>query len=276
MSYPGPPQPGTLPTAFDPSAHPAPPAALHQAGPAVPAPVPAGPGAFSTALRSVRTMLAAIWHGDPVAALRIAAGQVTRHQLLWWLVLLANGVTAGLLVASFVAKSAQGAASVTNSVLDPFTGGYTSSYVDDAFSVPFSTLLGVVVTIAFLVVGVLVLRTVTVFWTFGVRGARGRFRDAAAVVATASSITPLLLAVAWVLSLIPGAGGALLSIPVLAIGGTGVAIMSEALVYIGLNRTVRFAKSPLIPHAALTIAHVALCMVLFAVVNVVVLASLLG
>lgn len=237
---------------------------------------PAAAGALVTALRALRTMLSNVWHGDNVTALRVAAEHTSRSMLLWWLVLLTNALLAGFLVSSFVVKSAQGAASVTNSVLDPFTGGYSSSYVDDAFSVPFSTVVGVVIAIAIAVVAVLVLRTVTVFWTFGVRGARGRFRDSAAIVATSYAATPLLLAVVWILSLIPGAGGVLLSTPVLAIGGLGTAVISEALLYIGLNRAVRFTKSPLIPHAALTVAHVAMCVVLFVIINVVVLASLIG
>lgn len=259
-----------------PVVEPAPDPAAPAAPAAQPVPGPTAPGPLPTALRALRAVLAGIWQGDPVTSLRIAAHHSARSLLLWWLVLLADGVLAGMLVASFVAKSAQGAASVTNSLLDPFTGGYTSSYVDDAFSVPVSTLLGVIVTVALLVVAVLVLRTVTVFWTFGVRGARGRFRDAAAVVATSASATPVLLAAAWVLSLIPGAGGALLALAVLAVGGLGLAVVSEALVYIGLNRTVRFTKSPLVPHASLTVAHVALCMTLFGIANVVALASLLG
>ena len=267
-----PPQPGsfTEPASGGDSTQPLPNGLSGQSAP------PAAAGALVTALRAIRAMLSNVWHGDNVAALRIASEYSARSVLLWWLVLLANAVLAGFLVASFVVKSAQGAASITNSVLDPFTGGYSSSYVDDAFSVPFSTVLGVVIAIAIVVVTVLVLRTVTVFWTFGVRGARGRFRDSAAIVATSYAATPLLLAVLWILSLIPGVGGVLLSAPVLAIGGLASVVISEGLLYIGLNRAVRFSKSPLIPHAALTVAHVAMCVVVFFLINVVVLASLIG
>lgn len=226
------------------------------------------------ALGTLCTVIAQVWRGSPVEALRVAARRDPAHPHLFWVVsCLASSLCFGLLASAVTAKTVSTAAGAMASVVDPFGLGGT---VRSTVRVPFGVLVLVLVLTTALVFGQLMLRAVTIRWTLALRGARATFRDAVCIVATATPALGLVAAVGFVAVLFPGAAGLMLLLIVLGVGGLVVTLVCEIVLYIGLNRHAHLERSPLVPHAWLTVAFVGMSMVGAGLLNLLLTAAALS
>ena len=218
----------------------------------------ARPGAWSATPRLAQRIFVSIWRGQPVEALRTTetSEPITGGAHRQWLAMLAaqsllNGLLAVAIVARTMAGVRQGIDSLLNAI--PFMPS-----VSGALDIPAGTMFEIFLGIALIAFAALVLRIVTMRWTFSSRGVSVPFIGAANILATAHSVLFVPLAVALVCALIPGALGALL-LALVGLLGAVAAITAEVVVYVGLNRTARFSKSAAIPHAAFTVVWFVLC-----------------
>lgn len=196
------------------------------------------------ALNAQRLALGHIWKGNPVQAFRLATA--TKH---FWLVTFGvYSVLVGLLMASLTARSVSAVDGFVGSITSSLTGYSTSGMIELSFGRWFSIFLtGLVIGfVAF------TLRTLCVKWSFAVRGVSQTFGTAGNVVATAYLAQLAVLLVATVLFLVPSMIVTSIVMLVVALIGFPLFLVTEILIYIGINRTARFTKSVLIPHAIFT------------------------
>lgn len=232
---------------------------------------PARTGVWSATPRLALRILVSIWRGQPIEALRTAetsqplTGGANRQ---WLAMFAAQSLLGGLLAVAMVSRTLSEVSRGIRSVFDMIP--YAPS-VGNAFDIPAGTLFEIFLVIALATFAALVLRVVTIRWTFYTRGVRVPFAGAANILATASSVLLLPLAAALVCTLIPGPLGALL-LALVGLLSMVAAITAEVVVYVGLNRTARFSKSAAIPHATLTVVWFGLCVV----ANTLLLASTLS
>lgn len=236
---------------------------------------PARPGTWSATPRLAQRIFVSIWHGQPIEALRTTetSGPLTGGAHRQWLAMFAaQSLLGGLLAVAIVARTVSGVQQGLDSLYN--TVPFMSS-VGDALDIPAGTMFEIFLVIALIAFATLVLRVVTMRWTFSSRGVSVPFVGAANILATAYSVLFLPLAVALVCALIPGTLGALL-LALVGLLGAVAAITAEVVVYVGLNRTARFSKSAAIPHAALTVVWFVLSGFVVVFANTLVLASRLS
>lgn len=198
--------------------------------------------------------LGSIWKGNPVEAFRLAS--VAKN---FWLATFAlMSAAAGIMAASLVARTYDAADSFVDSLSSGLIGYSSRGMIGMSFGQWFSFFFAGLI----LVFVALLLRTLCVKWTFSVRGASQSFNTSANIVAVAYVLPLVVVLASMVVFLIPsmvitGIWGFLL-----AVIAVPLALISEVLIYIGLNRTEKFDKSALIPHALFT----GLCGVMVAIV----------
>lgn len=236
---------------------------------------PARTGVWSATPRLALQILVSIWRGQPIEALRTAetsrplTGGANRQ---WLAMFAAQALLGGLLAVAVVSRTLSEVKRGVNSLVDqiPFAPS-----VGNAFGIPAGTLFEIFLVSALIAFTALVLRVVTMRWTFNIRGDRVPFAGAANILATASSVLLVPLAAALVCTLFPGAFGNLL-LALVGLLGAAAVITAEVVVYVGLNRTARFSKSAAIPHATLTVVWFVLCGLVVLAANTLVLASALS
>jgi len=235
---------------------------------------PARPSGLRDVLLNLRDVPLTILRGNSLGALELGASVRTRtgRPWLWWLsVHVVFGVLAGIIAATSVNRTVAAQADVVGAFLGDLGGG---AY-EDAYSIGFGTALLMVVAAVVSILAFGAVRALALGWTLRVRGVQASFWDTADLQATALSFGVVPLAAGTLLSLIPGTlWGAALTI-IGAILYLPYSIVSEGLVYIGLNRLApRAEKSLLVPHALLTTAAAAILVVAAVVINVAIIGSL--
>lgn len=216
--------------------------------------VPAAPKAQSSVVgNGLGTILAAVvqtWKGNTVGALRAAAE--TKH--FGWVSTGAYAVIGGLLVATMLTRFMGGIDDMANYMVYSLSGGYGSSrgYFSASFGDWFTAfILGIILMGLFFI-----LRALCVKWVFSTRGAAQPFTSALSIIGGAYAIPMLLVLVAAILNMIPSVSLMALVSFVTGVLSLPVGLISEIMIYIGINRTHRFTKSPLIPHALFTLVWV--------------------
>lgn len=239
---------------------------------------PAGPSAFRETLLTLRDLPLTVWRGDSVGALALPGTIRTRtgNGWMWWVTVFAGaGLLLGIIAATSLAKAVKTTAGIFDDAFGSLTGGLSSGYISASASVPFGTLLGMVlsVTVAVFVVGVI--RALALGWTLRMRGVVVPFSTTADLAATGWGVGLLPVAIFTVLNFLPGAGLAAVLMFVAMLFYVPFTVVSEGLLYIGLNRLAPHAsKSLLVPHAMLTLAAVALMLLAVFLINVVIVGSI--
>lgn len=239
---------------------------------------PAGPSAFRETLLTLRDLPLTVWRGDSVGALALPGTIRTRtgNGWMWWVTVFAGaGLLLGIIAATSLAKAVKTTAGIFDDAFGSLTGGLSSGYISASASVPFGTLLGMVlsVTVAVFVVGVI--RALALGWTLRMRGVVVPLSTTADLAATGWGVGLLPVAIFTVLNFLPGAGLAAVLTFVAMLFYVPFTVVSEGLLYIGLNRLAPHAsKSLLVPHAMLTLAAVALMLLAVFLINVVVVGSI--
>lgn len=239
---------------------------------------PAGPSAFRETLLTLRDLPLTVWRGDSVGALALPGTIRTRtgNGWMWWVTVFAGtGLLLGIIAATSLAKAVKTTAGIFDDAFGGLTGGLSSGYISSSASVPFGTLLGMVlsVTVAVFVVGVI--RALALGWTLRMRGVVVPFSTTADLAATGWGVGLAPVAIFTVLNFLPGAGLAAVLTFVAMLFYVPFTVVSEGLLYIGLNRLAPHAsKSLLVPHAMLTLAAVALMLLAVFLINVVVVGSI--
>lgn len=174
----------------------------------------------------------------------IEAFQVARRSPLLWLVTFIIGALLVALLLPTMLGRLSGAA--MSSFASVFGGG--AVYFGMTAGAWFTTFL---VTIGVLA-AVMVLRAVALHVTFQVGGKPQAFRASLNLLAVAYSPQLPVMALILLLTLIPGSSW------IMIVGAIGVflwalfTLVTELLIYIGLNRTTGFSQSPLRPHIIAT------------------------
>ncbi|MGP7960668.1 hypothetical protein ACTVCO_07635 [Sanguibacter sp. A247] len=259
------------------SAPPAPGLPEHGAAPAGTLP-PVGASGFREALLALRDVPLTVWRGDSVGALRLGATVRDRagNGWVWWLsVQVATGLLLGIIAATSMAKAVKTTAGIFDALLGGLSRGASRGFGSASLDVPFGALLGMVLAVTFGVVVIGVIRALALGWTLRLRGVVVPFGTTADLGATAWSVATIPLAVFAVLNLLPGAGIAAVLSFVALVFWVPYTIVSEGLIYVGLNRLAPEArKSLLVPHAMLTLAAIALMVIAAILINVVIVGSL--
>ncbi|MBD9700465.1 hypothetical protein IGS67_13390 [Flavimobilis sp. GY10621] len=239
---------------------------------------PAGPSAFRETLLTLRDLPLTVWRGDSVGALALPGTIRTRtgNGWMWWVTVFAGaGLLLGIIAATSLAKAVKTTAGIFDNAFGSLTGGLSSGYISASASVPFGTLLGMVVSVTVAVFVVGVIRALALGWTLRMRGVVVPFSTTADLAATGWGVGLLPVAIFTVLNFLPGAGLAAVLTFVAMLFYVPFTIVSEGLLYIGLNRLAPHAsKSLLVPHAMLTLAAVALMLLAVFLINVVIVGSI--
>lgn len=199
---------------------------------------------FLAALIIQKNALGSIWKGDTVQAFRLAAA--TKH--FWLLTFALMSVAIGVTTATLVARSVD----ATDGFIDSLSSGLIGYSSRGMIGMSFGQWFALFCAGLVLVFVAMTLRTLCVKWTFSLRGASQSFNASASIVAVAY-VVPLAVALASMVvffipsMIITGIWGFLLMV-----AAVPLALISEVLIYVGLNRTVKFHKSALIPHAIFT------------------------
>lgn len=277
MPYAGPEQQEPMTSAPVPPLLPPPPAAPapEATAPAMATPVP---NAAAATWQVARGVVLGVWHGRTVEALGMAetSAAVTGGPSRYWLSTAgAWAALAGMTVATYLIKSANATVSALDSVMSGITLGLGTP-VADRFHLGFGHWLGVWLLATVIAFACLALRAATVRWTFAVRGASVPFLTGANIVAAAYTLQIPVIALAFLITLVlPAGAGSTILLVLLGLAGWIPGVVAEGLIYIGLNRTVRFTKSPLVPHAVMTLVWGALCTLVGIVAETVVLSAIL-
>lgn len=216
----------------------------------IPAPAKAESSVVGNGLGTILAAVVQTWKGNTVGALRAAAE--TKH--FGWVATGAYAVIGGLLVATMLTRFMGGIDDMANYMVYSLSGGYGSSlgYFSASFSDWFTAfILGIILMGLFFI-----LRALCVKWVFSTRGAAQPFTSSLAIIGGAYAIPMVLVLVAAVLNMIPSVSLMALVSLVTAVLSLPVGLISEIMIYIGINRSHRFTKSPLIPHALFTLIWV--------------------
>lgn len=239
---------------------------------------PAGPSAFRETLLTLRDLPLTVWRGDSVGALALPGTIRTRtgNGWMWWVTVFTGaGLLLGIIAATSFAKAVKTTAGILDDAFGSLTGGLSSGYISASASVPFGTLLQLVLAVTVTVFVIGVIRALALGWTLRMRGVVVPFSTTADLAATGWGVGLLPVAIFTVLNFLPGAGLAAALTFVAMLFYVPFTIVSEGLLYIGLNRLApHTSKSLLVPHAMLTLAAVALMLLAVFLINVAIVGSI--
>lgn len=211
-------------------------------------------------LMNLWTSIILIWKGNTVGALRAANSSKSFPLVAFGF----YAVIGGLLLATFLSRGLNGLDAFAGDMSYYLTSGSYSSR--GAFSVKVGQWFGAFFLGAILFAVVFVIRSLCLKWTFAVRGASQSFDTSSRLVATAYSIPMALLLVATVFFMIPSLVLSGIVMFVVAVASLPVGMIPEILLYVGLNRTHRFSKSPLIPHVSFTLVWTIIVAIAYALI----------
>ncbi len=200
---------------------------------------PGGPNKILTGLSDQVGIITRLAKNQTLEAFQIAS----RSPLLWVVTLVIGALLTGALLATTLGRASGVAVS---SIASAFGGGtvYFGMTAGAWFSVLFTTIIVLAIVVA--------LRAVALHLTFQTGGKPQSFRESLSVVATAYSLHLPVMAVMLLLVLIPGRSW-LMIVGILGMFLWGLlTLVAELLIYVGLNRTTGFVKSPFRNHIIAT------------------------
>lgn len=221
------------------------------------------PNIVVPALGTLVATIVQTWKGDTVGALR-TAGNSKGFALVTTAV---YSVIGGLLFATMLTRSLGGFDDLADSLTSGLTGGSYSS--SGMFSATAGQWITAFILGAVMMGLVFILRALCVKWVFSVRGAGQSFGTSLAIVTGSYSIPMALLLVATLLLMIPSLALSALVMFAITILALPVGMIPEIMIYIGVNRTHRFTKSPLIPHVSFTLVWVIILAIAYLIVGAV-------
>lgn len=177
-----------------------------------------------------------------------AFGFASRSPWLWVVTAVIGAVLTGLLFATTIARVS---GSAMSSVSMLFSGSTVYS------GIGFGSWLGMLVMGVVLVGIIMGLRVVALHLTYRLAGKPQPFTASLSLTATAYSIHLPVMVLVLVLMLIPGRSWVMIVAALGAYLWLVCALLSELLVYIGLNRTTAFPNSPFRIHAIATAVWIA-------------------
>ena len=200
---------------------------------------PASSNVAAQAFASWWKLLRALAAGNPeqVTTAALGSGPGESSHRTWIVAALVNGTIVGVSLMLLMARLA--------AEFEYFFAPGASDYFA-AFLIPIVCSTALLLARAGAIAGLFALRQRTI-----------AFKDAAALASTTFVASAPLLAMALVLSLIPGT----FALVALAVGLTFTAFYAEIALYIAVARVGRFSKSPALPHALLSTAW--LCLMSF-------------
>lgn len=213
-----------------------------------------------TGIGTLWAAIAQTWQGNTVGALR--AGTTGRGFAL--VATLLYAVIGGLMLATVVTRGLGGFDDMLGSFSSYATGGYYST--KGTFSAKFGIWIGSFFLGAILFLITVVARALCVKWVFAVRGASQKFDTVLRLTAVAYAIPMALLLVATVFMMIPSLALSAVIMFVIAVVSLPVGMIPELLIYVGINRTHRFTKSPLIPHVSFSLVWVIILAIAYMIV----------
>lgn len=233
-AIPPPPSEPTQPTQTMPSVQ------QWQSDPGPGQPVPAqGPNTFVAALSDQVAVLTRLTKGQTLEALRIAS----QSRMLWVVALVAGALITALVLSISLGRLSGVAMSTVSTIF-----GGSSVYFGMTVGAWFTVFLMTVILVG-IVMG---LRVVALHLTYRMAGSPQSFRSSMSLTAAAYSIHLPIMVVVLVLMLIPGRSWAMIVAGIGAYLWLLCGLLSELLIYIGLNRTTAFKGSPLRMHAIAT------------------------
>lgn len=213
------------------------------------------------ALGTLAATLIQTWKGDTVGALR-TAGNSNGFALVATAV---YAVIGGLLSATILTRGLGSVDDLADGLTSGLSGGSYSS--SGMFSATAGQWITAFILGAIMMGLVYILRALCVKWVFSVRGAGQSFGTSLSIVAGSYSIPMALLLVATLLFMIPSLALSALVMFAIAILALPVGMIPEIMIYIGINRTHRFTKSPLIPHVSFTLVWVIILAIAYMIVG---------
>lgn len=231
-AVPPPPSQATEPTQTMPQAN------QWQQGPGQPV-SPQGPNSFVTALHDQVAVLVRLAKGQTLEALRVAS----QSRMLWVVTIVAGALITALVLSISLGRLSGVAMSTVSSIF-----GGSSVYFGMTGGAWFTIFLMTVILVG-IVMG---LRVVALHLTYRMAGSPQPFRSSMSLTAVAYSIHLPIMVVVLVLMLIPGRSWAMIMAGVGAYLWVLCGLLSELIIYIGLNRTTAFSGSPLRMHAIAT------------------------
>lgn len=209
------------------------------------------------AVTALWVSLGSIWKGRTVEAFRL--GSTTKN--FWVVGFLIYSLILGLLTATTASRSIGSADELLGSMSGALTG-YSSRGMFSLSAGNWISLLLVGVVMGFIA---FLLRALCLKWTFAVRGVPRTMGAASIIITTSYAMQMAVLLGATVLLMIPSAAISGLVLLLIGLVSVPLALISEVLMYIGLNRSARFEKSALIPHALFTGVWIALTVIAYAI-----------
>ncbi|HEY4577616.1 MAG TPA: hypothetical protein VIG67_07175 [Yaniella sp.] len=199
----------------------------------------AGPNNFVLGLNDQVGIISRLSKNQTLEAFQVAR----RSPLLWVVTLSIGALLIGLLLATTLARMSGAAMS---SFTLAFGGGsvYFGMTAGAWFTIVFASIVVVAIVMA--------LRAVALHLTFQLGGKPQAFRESMSVLATAYSLHLPIMVLMLLLVLIPGRSWVMIVGVIGAFLWTVFTLLSELLIYIGLNRTTGFANSPLRAHVIAT------------------------
>lgn len=209
------------------------------------------------AVTALWVSLGSIWKGRTVEAFRL--GSTTKN--FWVVGFLIYSLILGLLTATTASRSIGSADELLGSMSGALTG-YSSRGMFSLSAGNWISLLLVGVVMGFIA---FLLRALCLKWTFSVRGVPRTMGATSTIITTSYAMQMVVLLGATVLLMVPSAAISGLVLLLIGLVSVPLALISELLIYIGLNRSARFEKSALIPHALFTGVWIALTVIAYAI-----------
>lgn len=223
-------------------------------------PGPAGPppqgAAIMLGIQELLTVLKLLWRSQIVEALQLAV----RSKAFWMVTLLGGAVVAGVTFSIAMGRIAGTLMSTVSSML-----GGGSVYFGLSFGIWFGT-LAITIIMVLITLG---LRAVALHATFRIAGKPQPMSTSLATVTTAYSMYLPILAVVFLLILIPGYTWMMLVLLLGAFLGTVAGLAAELILYIGINRAADFERSPLRTYVMMTGVWYIVMMIVFFIVSLI-------
>lgn len=218
------------------------------------------------AITALWVSLGSVWKGKSVEAFRLGAST----KKFWVVGFLSYSLILGLLTATLVARSVDSADEMLGSMTSSFIGYSTRG----TFGLSVGNWISLFITGLILALIAFVLRALCLKWTFSIRGVRQSMGVVGNVITTSYVMQMTVLLAATVLLMIPSAVISGLVLLLVGLVSVPLVLISEVLIYIGINRTARFEKSSLIPHAVFTGVWIALTLTVYAIILTVTLENM--
>ncbi|QRV01523.1 hypothetical protein JTE88_05260 [Arcanobacterium phocisimile] len=222
------------------------------------------PNAVTVSLKAVPRTLGHIWHGR--------TGQlfatISEHRMFGWVIVGLYALSAAFVIATSFARSVAGNFSARS--MDDLIYRIGSQYhYNSYFSMTFGEWLSVFIVLAIISLVSAILRAIAILLTLKIRGISVTLSRSVTLYTVSLLPVLLILPFALLVTLLPTSGFSIFLTLIVGLFSIATAMIGEFLLYVGVNREGRMAKSPVIPYVWLTIAWAVVSLIL----NVLILSS---